>query len=74
MVLHQNLQIVFPNWKQEVQHAILELVAKTMEKFVMPSLESCITTTSFDLWMSKSGHDTFALVINFITHIGCLAM
>jgi hypothetical protein len=66
MVLRQNLQIVFPNWKQVVQHAILELVAKTMEKFVMPSLESCITTTSFDLWMSRFGHDTFALVINFI--------
>jgi hypothetical protein len=32
---------MFPNWKQVVQHAILELVAKTMEKFVMPSLESC---------------------------------
>ncbi len=33
----------------------------------MLALESCITTIiSFDLWMSKSGHDTFALVINFI--------
>jgi len=31
------------------------------------NLKSCITTiASFDLWMSKSGHDTFALVINFI--------
>jgi hypothetical protein len=38
-----------------------------MENFVMPNLESCITgTTYFDLWMAKSGHDTFALVINFI--------
>jgi len=49
-----------------VQHFIPKLVAKTMEKFVMPTLESCITTTSFDLWMSRSRQDTFALVINFI--------
>jgi hypothetical protein len=50
-----------------VQHAILELVTKTMEKFVMLALESCITiTTSFDLWISRSRHETFALVIIFI--------
>jgi hypothetical protein len=67
MVLRQNPQIVFPNWKQMVQHAIPKLVAKTMENFMMPTLKSCITTTaSFDLWMSKYGHDTFALIINFI--------
>ncbi len=49
-----------------VQHFIPKLVAKTMEKFVMPTSESCITKISFDLWMSRSGQDTFALVINFI--------
>jgi len=32
----------------------------------MPTLESCsIATTSFDLWMSKCGHDKISLV-NFI--------
>jgi putative flippase GtrA len=66
MFLRQNLLIVFPNRKQMVQHAILELVAKTMEKCVMSTLEFYIITTSFDLWMSKSGHDIFAFVINFI--------
>jgi hypothetical protein len=66
MVLHQNPRIVFPNRKQVVQRVVPKLVTKTMEKIVMPTLESCITTTSFDLWMSKCGHDTFALVINFI--------
>jgi hypothetical protein len=67
MVLCQNPQIVFPNWKQLVQCVIPKLVAKTMENFVMLVLESSITsTTSIDLWMSKFGHDTFALVINFI--------
>ncbi len=35
-------------------------VSKTMEKYAIPTLES------FDLWMSKSKHDTFAIVINFI--------
>jgi hypothetical protein len=30
-------------------------------------LKKChYATTSFDLWMSKVGHDIFALVINFL--------
>jgi hypothetical protein len=46
---------------------LLALVTKTMEIFVNPVLANCITyTTTFDLWMSKSGNDTFALVISFI--------
>jgi hypothetical protein len=49
-------------------------VSKTMEEYVIPTLEYCVITTSFDLWMSKSGHDTFAILINFITHNGYLAM
>jgi hypothetical protein len=40
-------------------------VFRTME-FLQP-LESCvIAMTSFDLWMSKFGHNTFVIVINFI--------
>jgi hypothetical protein len=66
MVLCQNPEIVFPNMKQMVQHAIPKLVVKTMEKIVMPTLESYLTTSSFDLWMSRFGHDTFVFVINFI--------
>jgi hypothetical protein len=31
LVICQNLQVVFPNHKQMVQHAILSLVVKTME-------------------------------------------
>ncbi len=30
------------------------------------TLDSCVTITSFDLWMSRFGHYTFAFVINFI--------
>jgi len=37
-----------------------------MEQYVIPTLDSCVITTSFDLWISKFGHRTFALVINFI--------
>ncbi len=55
------------NRKQMVKHAIPSLVVKTTEQSVMLVLDSCVTAIiSFDLWMSKSGRDTFALVINFI--------
>jgi hypothetical protein len=50
-----------------VKHVIFSLVGKTMEWYVMLALDSCvIAIASFSLWMSRSGHDTFALVINFI--------
>jgi hypothetical protein len=38
-----------------------------MDKYVLLSLDFCVmTTTSFDLWMSRLGHGIFDLVINFI--------
>jgi hypothetical protein len=38
-----------------------------MDKYVLLALDFCVmTTTSFDLWMSRLGHGTFDLVINFI--------
>jgi ATP:corrinoid adenosyltransferase len=38
-----------------------------MNKYVLLALDFCVTTTtSFDLWMSRLGHGTFVLVINFI--------
>ncbi len=40
---------------------------KTKQLYVLPTLVECHSvTTSFDLWMSKVGHDIFALVINFL--------
>ncbi len=31
------------------------------------TIDQCATmTTTFDLWMLRSGYDTFALIINFI--------
>jgi len=50
LAMCQNPRVVFPNWKQMVQHTILSLVAKTMDHYVMLALDSCvITTASFDL-------------------------
>jgi len=51
------------------QHAILSLVAKTMEKYVIPILDSWVITTYLDLWMSKFRYDMFVLVINFINSL-----
>jgi hypothetical protein len=50
LAMCQNPKVVFPNKKQMVQHTIPSLVAKTMDHYVMPTLNSCvITTASFDL-------------------------
>jgi len=67
MVLHQSPCMLFPKWKQIVEQIIPSLVAKTMEKHVFLTLGCCaIVTTSYLFWMSRFGHDTFALVINFV--------
>jgi len=43
------------------------VIKTTREKYVLRAFVSCITcTTSFDLWMSHVGHDTFAMVVNFL--------
>jgi hypothetical protein len=43
------------------------MVKKTMQLHVLPRLVEVTTlSTSFDLWMSRGGMDTFALVINYL--------
>jgi len=42
---------------------------KTKKRYVLPSLASYITCTSFNLWMFCGGHDTFAMVVNFINNL-----
>jgi hypothetical protein len=43
------------------------MLAKVMKMHVLLAIAQCATTTTtFDLWMSKIGFDTFVLVINFI--------
>jgi hypothetical protein len=44
------------------------MVEKCLEKYVTPFLNATSTAiTTFDLWMNRGAHDTFALVINFLT-------
>ncbi|KAJ7552447.1 hypothetical protein O6H91_06G055400 [Diphasiastrum complanatum] len=67
LILRQCNRLVFPSRHQLVEEAISQMVAKTLERYVLPLLASCVTATaSFDLWMSRGGIDTFALVINFL--------
>jgi hypothetical protein len=50
LVMHQNPLVMFLNHKQMVRHVIPSLVAKSMEQYVILTLNSCVTTTtSFDL-------------------------
>ncbi len=50
-----------------LQSSVPSSISKTMEQYVILALDSSLTTTSsFDLWISRSRHDTFSLVINFI--------
>jgi hypothetical protein len=48
-------------------HEILpNLVEKMKQIYVWLKLTNYISTTSFDLWMSKGAHDVFTFVINFL--------
>ncbi|KAJ7538060.1 hypothetical protein O6H91_11G033100 [Diphasiastrum complanatum] len=67
LILRQCNRLVFPSRHQLVEEVIPQMVAKTLERYVLPLLASCVTATaSFDLWMSRGEIDTFALVINFL--------
>jgi hypothetical protein len=67
MVLRLYGQIQFPSHKKLVHEHLRALLHKTMEIYMFPAIGQCATmTTTFDLWMSRLGYDTFALVINFI--------
>jgi hypothetical protein len=49
---------------------LFEMVQKTMDLHVLPKLKTItIISTSFDLWMSKGGIGTFALVINYLDEV-----
>ncbi len=52
-----------------VTNVISNIVEKTKERYVLPSLVSCITCTSFNFWMFLGEHDTFAMVVNFINNL-----
>ncbi len=46
------------------------MITKTMDLHVLPNFEYTTTiSTSFDLWMSKGGVDTFVLVVNYLDEV-----
>jgi hypothetical protein len=50
-----------------VTKMLLDMVEKTKQICVIPTLASCIIyTCSFDLWMSCASINTFVIVVNFI--------
>jgi hypothetical protein len=50
-----------------MNEVLLEIVKKTNQKYVLPTLISYITCmTFFHFWMSCIDYDTFAMVVNFI--------
>ncbi len=43
------------------------IMTKTRDKYILPTLIFYITCiSSFDLWMSCIGYDTFAMIISFV--------
>jgi len=58
---------MFPSKHQLVNEMFPSVVKKTMDKYVIRSLALWITyIVSFDLWIFRARHDTFAVVANFI--------
>jgi len=67
LVLQCDSKINFPSRRSLMRVHIPNMLAKTMELYVLPSLSACATASiTFDLWMSRAGYDTFALIVNFI--------
>jgi len=66
--MHLCPKVVFPPRKMFSQEVVVDLVEKTKQKYVLPKLKQCYsTTTSFDLFTSKGAHDVVALVISFLS-------
>jgi hypothetical protein len=61
---------MFASHSSLVEQMFLTMVTKTMGLHVLPSFEFATTTsTSFDLWMSKGGVNTFVLVIKYLDEV-----
>jgi hypothetical protein len=65
--MHLCPRIVFPSGLKKFSNELLPiLVEKTKQLYILQTLIEChFITPSFDMWMSKVGHDIFALVIYF---------
>jgi hypothetical protein len=70
MVLKQCPRVLFPFQHQPMTNVLPNIVKKIKEKCFLPSFTSCVTCiTSFNLWMSCGGHDTFVMVVSFINNL-----
>ncbi len=57
----------FPSHSQLLEKVFRIMITMCMDMHVLPKLVSeAIVSISFDLWMSKGGVNTFALVINYL--------
>ena len=66
-MMRRDPKVVCPSRKQLVREHIPTMLAKTMDRYVLPLINSCQTASiTSNLWMSRIGWDTFALVVNFI--------
>ena len=67
LMMRRDPKVVCPSRKQLVREHIPAMLTKTMDRYALPLISSCQTASiTFDLWMSRTGWDTFALVVNFI--------
>ncbi len=67
LVLCFYLHVVFSFCATFIKEMLPAMVTKTIQLHVLLRLaETTTLSTSFDLWMSKGGVDTFALVINYL--------
>lgn len=58
---------LFPSHSQLLEKVFHIMITMCMDMHVLPKLVSAtIVFTSFDLWMSNGGVNTFALVINYL--------
>jgi hypothetical protein len=58
---------VFLSRKQILNELLSKLMKKIKRLYVLPILVECHSIiANFDMWISKAGHDIFALVINFL--------
>jgi hypothetical protein len=65
--MHLCPRFIFPSKFFFFDELLRGLVGKKKHLYVLPILPKChYATTSFDLWISKGGHDGFTLVINFL--------
>ncbi len=67
LCLHLCPRLAFLSKKKFSQKMFLELVEKTKQLYILPTLVECnFVIVSFDLWMSNDVHDIFAFQINFL--------